>query len=868
MKTRQFSMLCAAAVVCMTAQPFCAVSAVSFTEGETDDRYCYSEFEDTYPGSEDTAQGTHKLTVGEQGCFTCEWDGIFNYRAEVGRKFKTDASFRNFSDVVFNYEMQINPRGNCWYGVHAKFENQPELYIVDGWGSWRPPGGQGFLGSGTANGKRYDYYQVTRYNQPGVEGTQLVTELWAVAATSSTRQNTTNRVKGEISISQHLRRLAELKSAYAAVYDSQLRCAALFAEGYGGGSGDSDCELTVTRNNLYLQPHPYPIPDPVPTGTDARFSADENGIFFRDGYESDTGNARKYGESAEIDMAAQYYADGAQSLQVFNRLEDWNCVSYPLDNFAVKPETPYCFQAAVMQEAENTASFEVVLQYTDEYGISQFQTLKTAAVRRGEWTVLTCKNFKVPSDGTENEYVKDTRIRIETPGYTDDYFVDCASLSEENVLPEISLADCVPPLPEETGGIAPPVPKDTPEYDPDGDGMKDLFGQYFRVGGIISDQYLKTDAAKDSVKKHFNSLSCKYGLDPLYTIKAVNGTDVTVDISRAASVLTFAEQNGIPVRGNSFFTIGTDQLLPEEMLLNTNAQECDARIESLMKNTFSELKFQHPNLKLYSYDVCTHVTGGSSEGGFYMPGRNQWSSIYGEGNDAYIVQAFKNARKYAPRITKLYLCDDQSWKMAEDAELEVLVKKIMQEGDYIDGVSLKAAVGRETDLTAYESWLKKLSALGMDIQFAEIGVHDVGDYSGAFMIQAWKQFLAMAADCADEISCVTLGKPAVTMPIFDEGPTTLFNINSETGELTPVRAFSEITDMMKARKDQTGDANCDGAVDVADAVLVMRYAVADREAVISEQGLKNADTDKNGNTDSDDATNILLHIAKKIDLTK
>ncbi len=65
-----------------------------------------------------------------------------------------------------------------------------------------------------------------------------------------------------------------------------------------------------------------------------------------------------------------------------------------------------------------------------------------------------------------------------------------------------------------------------------------------------------------------------------------------------------------------------------------------------------------------------------------------------------------------------------------------------------------------------------------------------------------------------------------------------------------------------------GDANCDGTVDVSDAVLVMRYAVADREAGISEQGLRNADTDKNGNTDSDDATMILLHIAKKIDLTK
>ena len=62
----------------------------------------------------------------------------------------------------------------------------------------------------------------------------------------------------------------------------------------------------------------------------------------------------------------------------------------------------------------------------------------------------------------------------------------------------------------------------------------------------------------------------------------------------------------------------------------------------------------------------------------------------------------------------------------------------------------------------------------------------------------------------------------------------------------------------------TGDANCDNVVDIADAVLVMRYAVADSEAVITEQGIKNADTDKNGRTDDRDATMILQFIAKKI----
>ena len=80
--------------------------------------------------------------------------------------------------------------------------------------------------------------------------------------------------------------------------------------------------------------------------------------------------------------------------------------------------------------------------------------------------------------------------------------------------------------------------------------------------------------------------------------------------------------------------------------------------------------------------------------------------------------------------------------------------------------------------------------------------------------------------------------------------------DKDTPDWTPVSELNS----------RTGDANCDGTVDISDAVLVMRYAVADREAVISEQGIKNADCDRNGNTDNEDATLILQHIAKKIDL--
>jgi len=63
-----------------------------------------------------------------------------------------------------------------------------------------------------------------------------------------------------------------------------------------------------------------------------------------------------------------------------------------------------------------------------------------------------------------------------------------------------------------------------------------------------------------------------------------------------------------------------------------------------------------------------------------------------------------------------------------------------------------------------------------------------------------------------------------------------------------------------------GDVNLDCSIDVSDAVLIARFAAEDREAVITDQGRKNADVTHDGNVDSQDAAKILQYIAKKISL--
>ena len=61
-----------------------------------------------------------------------------------------------------------------------------------------------------------------------------------------------------------------------------------------------------------------------------------------------------------------------------------------------------------------------------------------------------------------------------------------------------------------------------------------------------------------------------------------------------------------------------------------------------------------------------------------------------------------------------------------------------------------------------------------------------------------------------------------------------------------------------------GDANCDGALDVADVVLLARVINEDTSAVLSDQGRINGDADGKNGLNADDVTFLLKVIAKKI----
>ena len=59
-----------------------------------------------------------------------------------------------------------------------------------------------------------------------------------------------------------------------------------------------------------------------------------------------------------------------------------------------------------------------------------------------------------------------------------------------------------------------------------------------------------------------------------------------------------------------------------------------------------------------------------------------------------------------------------------------------------------------------------------------------------------------------------------------------------------------------------GDTNCDGQVDVSDAVLLARFTAEDSSAIITAEGKTLADVNRDGSLTADDTLQILEYIAK------
>lgn len=406
-----------------------------------------------------------------------------------------------------------------------------------------------------------------------------------------------------------------------------------------------------------------------------------------------------------------------------------------------------------------------------------------------------------------------------------------------------------------------PLTMDADAVSEAGEGLKDLFAPYFRLNADIPESMFGSYQEYPLLyRKEFGSLTMLNTLDPDKTVMDVDAENVKMHFGAASGVLAAAEKYKIALNGSALLTNAV--MMPETMF-DCTPEVGQARIENIIKQTFSYISENYPNVDLYAYTVCDRMKSKERQ----ISSGYGWDAVFG-GDDDYIVNAFKAARQYAPEGCKLYLGDD-----LEGRDVFALAKKIQAAGDYIDGISLSALYGDEFPADELEEKIQQCIALGLEVQLTDVAFSGVEDYQAEGTGELWKQFFTLALKYADHISAVTFREPVDNPYLYDSCSRGLFGCRFVDGgfrvEMEPHQCYQDIVDMMKklpADKNRNGDANCDGSVDVADAVLILRFAVGDAEAEISDQGVKNGDADKNGQTDGDDAALILRAIAKQVRL--
>ena len=178
--------------------------------------------------------GTTSMTLNAGGTFDCSWSNINNALFRKGKKFDSTQTYQQIGNITFDYGCDYRPNGNSYLCVYGwTVDPLIEYYIVDSWGTWRPPGGTP-KGQIQVDGGTYDVYETTRYNAPSIQGDTTFKQYFSV--------RTSKRTSGTISVSEHFKAWENMGMKCGKLYE-----AALNIEGY-----QSSGSASVYKNNMTI----------------------------------------------------------------------------------------------------------------------------------------------------------------------------------------------------------------------------------------------------------------------------------------------------------------------------------------------------------------------------------------------------------------------------------------------------------------------------------------------------------------------------------------------------------------------------------------------------------------------------------------
>ena len=394
----------------------------------------------------------------------------------------------------------------------------------------------------------------------------------------------------------------------------------------------------------------------------------------------------------------------------------------------------YHYSVKVFSETAET--FKLSLLCIDEKtGEETVTELDTEFSEAGTWTELSA-DYEAPA----NSYEFKLTITTDT---TDDFLFDDVKVTSEDY----------------RGLSAVAASTDA--------GLKDKFGNYFKVGNILNGGTVQNSAITANILKDCNSVECENEMKPDATLNKsqCSGTNIGVKLDSAAAIMDFCSQNGISMRGHTFVWHSQTPGWFFKTDFNDYGQwvdknTMDARMESYIKNMFGAIKTQYPNLDLYAYDVCNECVSDNQQrtannGGAREPGDNNveggksaWVQVYGD--NSFVEKAFTYARKYAPAGCDLYYNDyNEYWDHKRDT-IYNMCKSLYQKG-LLDGVGMQSHVpANATGFAGTDSYIEamyKYLSIGCDVQVTELDISlNGGEYSLQDQANKYKAIFQAAID--------------------------------------------------------------------------------------------------------------------------
>ena len=494
---------------------------------------------------------------------------------------------------------------------------------------------------------------------------------------------------------------------------------------------------------------------------------------------------------------------GTHCLCASERSKSWNGPAFRLDD-KCEPGVAYLVSCSAM--GQWYTSVTVSFQYTDAAGEQHYENL--ANLNGNGWQSVSDLKISYTEEWTD--------VFVYFEGGSDNIYIDDFTL------------------------------KTAPVYHPQSDitSLKDVYADSFKIGTACTSKELAPASTKELILKHFNSITPGNEMKPdalldqkacLALAEAGDDENPQVSLASASSILNFARDNNIPVRGHVliwhqqtptwFFKENYDPegewVSKEKMLI---------RMENYIKNVFAAVKKEYPDVEFYAWDVvneCLLDGGSARQPGSQEEGssKSPWVKVFGD--NSFIKPAFEFAKKYAPEGCKLYYNDFNEYMPGKREAIVALTEEINADGHFIDGIGMQSHLGTDVFPTAnvYEKALSMFAATGLDIQITELD--QMISSTDKFEEQAkyYSDIMDVIMKYQDSVSAVVFWGTTDDMSWRASKYPLLFN-----EDYTAKPCFYSIVDGFEDTAEPVasvqGDVNADGEFNISDVVLLQKWLLA------------------------------------------